>query len=222
MKKIRVSIALIILLATSWSAKAQTINWKSFKENQNNVVNLNAGVENGFVFGLGYGYKLRIKQPVLLNVEFSTPTGKDLFDDFKTKLGGQVEVVKVSNFAATVKAYGIFRRYQSNLVTLANFGSEFSATIGYYKPKWYVAGVLGFDKAITTHIKNSSLMKDIYPDVQDGWYIPTGGNFLWNIQCGYSFKSNDLYLKAGKTITQDFETTASLPVYLQLGFNRRF
>ena len=63
-------------------------------------------------------------------------------------------------------------------MTLANFGSDLSSTIGYYKPKWFVATEVGFDKAIVTHFKHSDLFKEHFPDVKDGWYEPaTGGNF---------------------------------------------
>jgi hypothetical protein len=39
------------------------------------------------------------------------------------------------------------------------------------------------------------------------------------LQVGYSFKRNDLYLKAGQVITQDFKTKPFIPFYLQLGYN---
>jgi len=216
-----ISITVMVMLF-ALNATAQNINWKSFKENQNHIAAVNIGFDNSFSAGIGYGYKLKTKQPIVFNAEYSMPFGNNLVDDFKTKLGGQMEVVRIKNFAAAIKAHGIFRRYHSGLVTMSNFGSEFAANIGYYKTRWYAAGEFGFDKAIVTNIKNSSLMKDMYPAVRDGWYIPTGGNFFYGIQGGYSFGSNDLNLKIGKTVTQDFKTTAMLPVYLQLGFNRRF
>ena len=102
---------------------------------------------------------------------------------------------------------------------MINFGSEFTATAGFYKNKWYAAGELSFDKAIVTHIKHSDLMKQYNPDVQSGWYIPTGGNFLYGLQGGYSFKRNDVYAKIGKTVSQDFKTTSMVPFYFQLGWN---
>ena len=117
---------------------------------------------------------------------------------------------------------GIFRRYESEYVRLVNFGSEFSTAIGYYKPRWYTAAEFGFDKAIITHFKHDNTIREYYPEIQDWWYIPTGGNFFYGLQVGYSFKSCDLYLKGGKTITQDFKTTAMIPFYVNVGFNKRF
>ena len=91
---------------------------------------------------------------------------------------------------------------------------------GYYKQKWFVAGEAGFDKAIVTHFKHTATYKQNFPSVQDGWYEPaTGGNFYYGLQTGYSFRRNDIYLKAGKILTQDFNTTPMVPFYLQVGYN---
>ena len=65
-------------------------------------------------------------------------------------------------------------------------------------------------------------MKTIYPDVKDGWYLPTGGNFNLGIVSGYSFNTNDLYLKMGIHLTEDLSFGSGAPYYLQIGYNRRF
>ncbi len=47
----------------------------------------------------------------------------------------------------------------------------------------------------------------------------TGGNFYYGIQAGFSQKKFDIYLNVGKTVSQDFKTNPTIPVYAQLGFN---
>src|SRR6185436_5040918 len=101
-----------------------------------------------------YAYKFKTKLPAVINAQLSVPAGSIHTDDFKTKLGLQVRVLRSGNFLTTVSAYGIFRRYESDLARFRNFGAEFSAAAGYYKPTWFAAGEFGFDKAITTHIRN--------------------------------------------------------------------
>jgi hypothetical protein len=95
--------------------------------------------------------------------------------------------------------------------------------LGYYKPKWFVAGEVGFDKAIVTYFKHSETFKEtIFTDVKDGWYEPsTGGNFLYGIQTGYSFNKSDITLNIGMVTTQDFKTTPLIPYYLMLGYIHR-
>lgn len=200
----------------------QNINWKNLKKDDKHIATLFTGLEYGLVFGAGYGYQLKTKKPIILNIEFSTPSGNNLSDDFKTKLGGQVNLYKTKDFYFTAKAQGIFRRNENDFVRLQNFGSEISVTGGYYKRRWFTAIQIGFDKAIVTHFKHSDAYKQIYPDVKDGWYEPaTGGNFNFGLLAGYTFKHSDIFLAAGKLTTQNF-SNPQLPFYAQLGYIIKF
>ena len=212
---------LVIILILPAICRAQQINWKNLG-NKTHIAGINVGWDYGAAAGIGYGQKLKTRLPLVLNLEYSSPFGNTVFDDFKTKLGGQAQVCQAGNFLVSLKAYGVFRRYQNDFVRLAGFGSEFSTDFGYYKSKWYVAGQCGFDKAITTEIKNSETMKAIYPGVRNGWYVPTGGNFSYGIVSGYTMSNSDVYIRLGRIVTQDFKTTPTVPLYLQLGFNTRF
>ena len=222
MKKIQCAFIVLFALMISKTSSAQQINWRNLSDNKPHIANVYMGWDYSTVAGIGYGQKLRTTLPIVLNIEYSSPFGNNMFDDFKTKFGGQAEVLHMNDFSVTLKIYGLFRRYENDLVRLVDFGSEFSTNFGYYKTNWYIAGEIGFDKAIATQVKNSDLMKTIYPDVQDGWYVPTGGNFNFGIVSGYSFHSNDLYLKIGISMTQDLNTSPTVPYYMQIGYNRRF
>lgn len=106
---------------------------------------------------------------------------------------------------------------------MLNFGSEFAGVAGYYKSRWYMAGEVSFDKAIVTHIKHLPVALENNPDLTTGWYIPTGGNFAYGIQSGLVLgQKNDLNLKIGRVISQNFKTAPTLPFYSQLGYYRRF
>lgn len=220
MNKFRIVILAISILFTKNSLNAQNINWGSLQKKEKHIFNVNTSLEYGWTFGGGYGYQLKTKLPIVLSTEYSFPGGNILLDDFKTKIGGTIRFAKVDNFQFSAKLHGVFRRYENTLSRLVNFGSDMSAAAGYYKKKWYVAAEAGFDKAIVTHFKHSQEYKNNFPDVQDGWFEPsTGGNFYYGIQSGISFKQHDIYLKAGRTVTQDFRTSPLIPFYAQLGYN---
>jgi len=201
---------------------AQNFNWKSLKPSNRYVVSFHTNFDHATAWGMDYGYRLKTKMPIMLTFGYSLPFGGDVFDDIKVKLGGQVNIVRAGSFQTIVKAHGIIRRYSNTYARMVNFGSEFSANSGIYKKRWFLAAEVGFDKAITTHIKHSSLMKEYNPDVQSGWYIPTGGNFSYGIQAGYSFKINDVYARIGKTIEQDFKTQPMMPYYFEVGWNLKW
>lgn len=183
---------------------------------------MNIGWDYAATLGIGYAYRMETKIPVLLNAQFSIPAGEEIADDLKAKLGAQVRVFRRGNFQASVAAYGIYRKLHSDLVTLQNFGSEFTGVAGYYRPKWFVAAEFGFDKAITTYAKHTDLMRQNYPAVRDGWFVPTGGNFILALQTGYSFKILDVNVKVGRVMDQYLKKSATVPLTFQLGVNVRF
>lgn len=220
MKKIKILIFLALAFYNPTRGLSQILNWANLRKDQEHILTINAGVEHGVIFSAGYGNQLRSKLPIVLIADYSFPSGKKLFDDFKTKIGGQIRFNQTGDVHFSAKLYGVFRGYENNFARLINFGSDISATVGYYKTKWFVAGEAGFDKAIVTHFKHTESYKALYPMVKDGWYEPsTGGNFYFGLQLGYSFKKNDFYLKAGKIVTQDFQSQPLVPFSFQLGVN---
>jgi hypothetical protein len=219
---IKTAAAILSCIVLTTRGYSQNINWQSLKKEDKHILNINAGLEYGLIYGAGYGYHLHSKMPVVLNLEYSFPSGQNVTDDFKSKIGGKIRVYEIRNFVFSANISGVYRRYENNLVRMKNFGSDFSGIVGYYRSKWFVAGEVGFDKAIVTHLKHSQSYRDVYPEVIDGWYSPpSGGNFYYGLQTGFSLKQNDIYVKAGKLITQDFKTEPKVPFFVQLGFNFR-
>ncbi len=224
MKTYKLILLLTLLMTVMSSLKSQTINWGSLDSNDIHILNVNAGVEYGAVFGVGYAYHIKSKLfPMVANLEYSFPAGGDLFDDLKIKTGMQLSLIEFHHFHFSTRLHGVIRRYENDNVRLVNFGSDLTGVIGYYRKKWFVAGETGFDKAIITHFKHTEAYEGQYPGVADGWFGPTtGGNFYYGIQAGYSFGQSDLYLKTGKILTQDFKTAPTLPMYGQVGYNLKF
>jgi hypothetical protein len=220
MKNQILTLIAVFFIALPKQLFSQTINWGSFKDTQKHLLNLHTGWDYGLGYGLAYGYKLNTKMPIVLGAEYAFPSGENVFDDFKTKLGGQINLCQKNHLRVTANIQGIFRRYENPLVRLQNFGTEIIGVAGYYRPRGFVAGEVGFDKAIVTHFKHSDLFKENnYAEIKDRWLVPTGGNFHYGLQAGLSLKKGDIILKIGKLTTQDFSKTPMIPYYLQLGIN---
>lgn len=227
MKTITLKLIIIIVAFLFFQNKiaAQVINWENVFEHNKHLLHANAGAEYGVTAGLGYHHLIPVKKfPLLVGGEFSIPAGNELADDFKVKLGAQIRVAAFNHFQFSARVQGISRRYQNQSVRLFNFGSDFAGTLGYYHKHWSLGAEVGFDKAIVTNFKHSEwYKKNIYDNVQDGWYEPaTGGNFYYGLQGGYSIKKVDVTLKAGKVLQQDFESQPLLSYYGQLGINLKF
>lgn len=222
MKRILLMSLILTHIFTYNTAISQTLNWNGI-DSTKHIFNASVGLDYSVSYGVGYGYKLNTTNPVVLIANFSVPAGDNILDDYKTKIGGQVCLLNKSNFVGSISLFGIYRKYQNQLVTLQNFGSDIKGTFGYYKTRWFTSVEIGFDKAIVTHFKHSQKYRDeIYADVVNGWYEPaTGGNFYYGLQGGYSFKKVDITVNLGKVVSQDFKTLPFLPFYLNLGFNYR-
>ena len=212
-----------IVMAVAELGYSQNINWRSLREDQRNVIQFNFGYDFGVTAQLGYSRSFTMFKPVVVALDYSFPMGDDLIDDFKVRLGGQIEIVEIDGFSATIKISSNFRRYQTELVRIAGFGSDFAALAGYYRPTWYAAGEFGFDKSIISHLKHSDIMRADFPAIKDGWYIPSGGNYYYGIQAGKTIgESFDLSLRLGATRAQFNDENAVIPLYLQLGLGMRF
>lgn len=221
MKKIM--LAVVILVATADSGYSQTVNWGSLSEDQQNVIQLTVGYDYGVTAQFGYSRAFTLIRPVLFGLDYSMPMGQDVFDDFKIRLGAQIEIFELGEFSATAKVLSNFRRYENAMVRIAGFGADLGVVAGYYTPSWYAAGEFGFDKAITSNLKHSDIMKASFPGITDGWYVPTGGNYYYGIQGGKSLgESLDISLRLGVTNAQANDKNAVLPVYFQLGLGVKF
>ena len=97
MKTIIALIVFLFSLLTSHISQAQTINWESLQKDQKHILNVNAGWDYSFVYGLSYGYHLKTKMPIILESSISFASGEVIFDDFKTKIGGQVNLYQIKN-----------------------------------------------------------------------------------------------------------------------------
>ena len=215
--------AMIIMMAVSEAGYSQNINWRSLREDQRNVVQLNGGYDFGATAQVGYARSFSLIRPIVVGLDYSFPMGSSLTDDFKARLGGQVEIVEIGGFSATIKIYSNFRRYENQMVRIVSFGSDFGLLAGYYASTWYAAGEFGFDKAIVSQLKHSDIMRANFPAIRDGWYLPTGGNYYYGIQGGKTIgEMFELSLRLGATSAQDHDENAAIPLYLQLGLGMRF
>ena len=86
MKIIKIFVVAIVMGLSNISVcLSQNLNWASLKRDQRHILNVNAGYDYAFTYGVGYGYQMKTKFPIVLNLEHSQPAGEDIFDDFKTK-----------------------------------------------------------------------------------------------------------------------------------------
>lgn len=221
MKKMFVVLALVMTVAET--GYTQNVNWRSLWLDQRNSIQLDFGYDYGTIIQLGYSRAFNWFRPVVVSLDYSSPMGMNLVDDFKVRLGGQIEVIQFDGFSATLKLMSSLRRYKNPMVRIVSFGSDFTLVTGYYAPTWHAAGEFGFDKSIVSHVKHSDIMRENFPLIRDGWYIPSGGHYYYGIQAGKTLgETYALSLRLGATNAQSGDEDAMVPYYVQLGLGIRF
>ncbi len=207
-----------ILFCFAQTAMTQSLNWEAIPEESRHLTALSIGYDFGLTTQLTYGYQIKKDKPIFATIDFSKPAGADFLDDFKVRIGAQVQLYQVNNFKVIAKGYGLYRQHKTDFVSMASFGSDFSLTAGLYQKKWHIAAELGFDKAIATKLKNGEILTKNYSEITDGWYVPTAGNFYYGLEGSKSLgQAFDLSFRIGATRAEGKDEGALLPVYAQFG-----
>ena len=210
----------IIIIIVANFVSAQSVNWSTEKNVRKSITYSSFGFDHGATLQIGHGRYIELFKPLLVTADFSIPMGNDLLDDFKTRLGVQIPIYQIDHFHLTARLNAIFRRHETKLVRMINFGSEINITMGYHKNTWHIAGEFGFDKSISTHLKHSSVMVENYPSITDGWFIPSGGHSYMGIQSGKFISSQiELNIRLGITNAQFNDENSLIPFYTQIGVN---
>jgi len=213
---------LIIILSAlvHCSVLAQEVNFHGL-DNTKHLIGLQAGADYGSYYGVSYGYVWRNKlTPIVIGTEFTVPFGNNLVDDWKSRTGLQAELWYYKGISISARLSSTFRRYNSDLATLLNVGSDFTLNAGYVKPKWSVVAFANFDKPIVTHVENK-LLKEYYPEIKDGWYDESGGNYKFGVRGQMSYKSWNSFITVGKHFGKNFEDNPTLPFFAEVMVQRR-
>lgn len=201
---------------------AQEVNWRSLSPQTRHLGSINVGGDYGSYFGGSYGYLWkRGTSSIIVGHELTLPFGDELVDDFKMKTSLQGELWRSETLSFAIKSGFIVRGYESEMARMYNLGADITLSFGRVKPRWGIEAIANYDRSMATHIKNK-LLKEYYPEIKDGWYDSSGGNFKFGIRANRSLGSTIVFLNVGKATGQDFEDDPTLPFYFDLAFQRLF
>lgn len=212
------SIATSILLSAFVAADAAAQwNVARFATERNRVYTI-AGLDPALVTSMGYG---RVLSVVGHDFQFTADAGVATASldvaDFRARLGTQTTLLQWRSVNLTGGATFISRGTKNSIYRGFNFGSDISGTLGVYRPRWFAASEVGFDKAIITHVTHTDwYRKNYYADAKDGWYLDAGGTYRYGIATGLSLGNTEVAARAGWLRTERFEAVTP-PLYATLG-----
>ena len=180
-------------------ARAQEVNLARLDDGPANRVYVRTGAEWAFVMGVGYERTTSLaRRPVLLVGELSAPWVAANTSDYQARLGVLAPILGWRRLKLAASLEPTLRGTHNDLARMTGIGADAGLTGGYYTQRWFLAGELGLDYTLSTHIAQSQLYRDtVYANARDGWYVNPGGNYRLGGQAGLSFSRLDVILRAG-------------------------
>ena len=117
----RLMIGAICFQCLSFCGSAQVVNWAGVSKEREQAISVMTGWDYGVVFGADYRYQLSTHLPWFLDAAVSVPAGKNLTDDFKTKLGTEIRFVKAGPLHLSGSIRGLYRRYEKSFCAVTEF-----------------------------------------------------------------------------------------------------
>lgn len=222
MKRLVGMLLLVVALLAAAPARAEGLNLAKLDETTN-VVQVSTGAEFGFVAGAGYARVIPLlgRQLVLSGDVVLPWAGLDL-SDYRVRVGALMPIVTGAHWKLAGSVAPTARGTKNEISRMTSVGADLGAVGGYYAHRWFVAGELGFDWAMTTHITNTDAYRsNVFAGARDGWYANPGGNARAGLQGGLSFGSYDVILRVGEVRGTDCQPPL-LPFYGTLAVDTRW
>lgn len=209
-------ITFILSFACISTVRAQFVNWRTLDSDSRHLVSANFGADYSFYYGVSYGYILHRKtKPIVLGVDFTLPFGEEVFDDWVWNTSLKTELWRRNNLSLSGKTGLMVRSYQSPLARMKNIGGDLAITFGLVKSKWGISLLSAYEGSFATRITHTGLAEN-YPEIHNGWYGSSGGNFKFGAVSHLNFGSWNTFLSVGKHFGQDFSDNPTFPFFFEL------
>lgn len=212
-------IAVTMLIASEASAQWNVARFGT----ERNRVYTTFGLDPAFVASVGYGRVV----PVLthdfqLTGEVGVQTAGDDARDFRTRIGTQTSLAHWRSLNVSGSATFVSRGTDNSIYRGFNFGADLAGAVGVYRPRWFVAGEMGLDKAIITHVTLSDYYRaNFYPGAKSGWYLDAGGTIHDGIAAGLTLGKTELVGRVGRLRTERYHDMMP-PLYASVGLGVGF
>lgn len=180
----------------------------------NSWVYASYGLDPAFVATLGYARAVRGN--VQLSAEAGAVVAEPDLRDSRAVVGVRATALRWRSVRLTASGSAITRQTSNAIYRAVSFGSAFTGTLGVYRNSWFAATEGGFDKSIITKIKHTDLYRNVYPEVKDGWYMPTAGTYHFGLTGGKQIGRTELVARVGAQRSEKFNDL-SVPFYVSLG-----
>ena len=215
MKRI-LGIVFVMFLLLTQLASAQS-NVARFGTERNRVYT-SVGIDPAVVSTVGYGRVVSVAGHAFnISGDVGVVAAGFDFDDARARAGVETSLLRWKSVHLTGSAVAVARSTENVSYRAVNFGADITGSLGVYRPRWFVAGEFGKDKAVVTHVTHTDYYREtFYPDAKDGWYLDAGGTFHYGFAAGLAVRGVEVSGRFGWLRTEDFNDVMP-PVYASVG-----
>ncbi len=194
---------------------------------EDNRVYTRIGIEPATMNTIGYQRNFQLghfENRLTSYLEWSTAAFKFGWNNSELKIGGIFPLFEYGSFTILNDANA-----SSGTASNINFKSNKFAVgdkvnIGWYKPVWFLASTIEYEKIYLNQITHTKSFKEkFYEDAVDGWYYGTGGNFQFGLAIGWTIlKKVDTSFEVKLPVTEKFNAFGGSPLHVNMGLGYRF
>jgi hypothetical protein len=207
---------LVLACGSAGDADAQT-NVARFETSRSRVYT-QVGLDPALMTSIGYGRVLRVigHDFQLAGEAAVVASGRDI-SDARARITTTTSLLRWGSVHLTGSASAVARHTDNAIYRAVSIGADATASLGFYRPGWFVAGEFGKDKSIVTHVKHTDLYREtFYENAKDGWYLDAGGYYRYGFAGGFAIGPVEIAGRAGWQKTEDWNEMTT-PNYVSLG-----
>lgn len=201
-------IATFLISMVGPSLEAQHVDDGFFREREEqNTIALSAEMDPALFWGLRYGRAIPFAAGGFASTMQIQAGVKSYTFDY-TDLHGSVQIFLLGNRRFNIIGHaGLEGKYSTNMVHRAYAVNGILGVMpGYFGGRWYGGAEILYKRGLANHLAHTSYYREIYPDVQDGWYSSRMAYLFLSLNGGYRITPRlALSLRAGLRFTTDFE-----------------
>ena len=186
----------VSLLSLTRESEAQDINFARLESGENRM-HLSFGLDPALVTTIGYSRGIALgNRAALVDLDIGIAAAEADFQDLRARIGFQTTLGQLGSWRIAGRGRLIARSTSNSIYDGVGFSADFTSYVGYYRQGWFVAGLIGYDRAIVMQIEHSDWYREnFYDEAVDGWYSCNAGVLHGGLATGIAAGPVELALR---------------------------
>jgi len=135
------------------------------------------GLDPALVTTIGYGRGFGLGgRTALWDVDLGMGVAETDVKDMRARFGLVAPLWGTGDWRLAARGRLVARTTSNSVYDGAAFGADLTAHAGFYRHRWFAAGLVGYDRTFVMHLEHTDwYRRNVYADAVDGWYRGESG-----------------------------------------------